>query len=132
MSKHISEFAPEEANRTVSASGLHQQPRQRLAERLVALAPLAREPLMTERERQALNSSRSTPTANESNALVPLRPSGLPRAREPVSLSPVGVSSPRLDTKDELDGETGYGLTGFLVGLAVATATGIVLYALLD
>lgn len=122
MSKHTSGLTPGRADRTASSSGLHQRPRPRLAERLVALAPLARAPLTMESERQA---------ANEPNALVPLRPSALPQASEPATLAPVSVSSHRSETEDEFYGISGYGLTGFLAGLAVATATGIVLYAVL-
>lgn len=136
MSKQVSDLKEAKANRS---SGPHQQRKPRLAERLVALAPLARAPLVAEREHpepddglsRLSHVSRPASSSYQANALVPLQPSQLPLVREPARLSPVSVSPPRFETEHELQKEPGRDLTGFLVGLTIATAIGVVLYLLL-
>lgn len=138
MSKFVSELNEARANSAITSSTPHRQHRQRLAERLVTLAPLARAPLVAETERGEPDDglSRLSLAARsrvfEPKALVPLEPSALPRAGEPARLSLVGISPPQLDLlEEELRAEMRRRLMGFLIGLATAAAIGIGLYAAL-
>ena len=130
MTNRIPDLKQVRASRGGSSSAPQQQPRPRLAERLVELAPLARAPLVTEDERPAPDDglSRLSRPSYQPNALVPLRPAPVPRVREPDRLSPVGIASARPEPAEE---GTKRDFTGFLIGLAIATAAGVALYALL-
>lgn len=132
MTNRIPDLKQVRASRAASASAPHQSQRPRLAERLATLAPLARAPLVAESERldpdDGLSRLSHVSRSYQPNALVPLQPSPLPRAREPDRLLPVGVSPPAVPA-DEAGARQD--LTGFLIGLAIATIAGLTLYILL-
>lgn len=133
MTNRIPDLEQVRANRIAKSSTTQQPPRPRLAERLVTLAPLARAPLAAESERlepdDGLSRLSHVSRSTQPTALVPLQPPQLPRAKEPDRLRPIGVLPPRPEPDD--DAGAGQDLTGFLVGLGIATAAGLVLYALL-
>ncbi len=146
MSKYISDLNEAKAARAAKSAQVSKPAphRQRLAERLVELAPLAKAPLALESEADDADglsrltrdplTGRHIPSASagQPTALVPLEPASLPKLREPVRLSPVGVTSPvRYGYDDEFPTEVRQRVTGFLVGLAIASAIGLGLYAVL-
>ncbi|MCL4768466.1 MAG: hypothetical protein KJZ80_19795 [Hyphomicrobiaceae bacterium] len=150
MSKRISdlnETIASRARRTVPSRQPDRQ-RPRLAERLVALAPLARAPLVPESDAAGsdapaagLSRLADTPRfqhrappralAPARNALVPRSSSVLRPARISTPLSRVGEQSTDFAAGPVLPASYGRGTAAFLVGLSVAAAIGIALYAVL-
>lgn len=133
MSKFVSELSKARAPSTAHLSNLHHQPRPRLAERLAALAPLARAPLVADVDRDELDGLSRLPHATRvraypPNALVPTEPPPLPPADEPPLLYPVGTTPLHLDFDDDADAGSWAEWVSFFVGLLVSLAIGIALY----
>ena len=145
MSNHISDLNEAKVARAARSARSNQSTptRPRLAERLVELAPLARAPLVTEDEMEVKDGlsrlSRDPVTGHhftssstgQGNALIPLQSEALPSAQESVRLSPVGITWPARHWAEEFTPDARQHVTGFLVGLAIASAIGIGLYAVL-
>jgi len=146
MSKRISDLNEVKASRAKYLSQRNQPDpqRPRLAERLVALAPLARAPLLLEDDTDPHEAGLSrladthrfrqqtpAPSTQTRNALVPRSAASLPRAQDPVRLSRVGEAPGQFNFGNELSVRDGQGIAGFLVGLSIATAIGIALYVYL-
>lgn len=143
MSKRVSDLNEVKAQRARNSGQSPEPQRPRLAERLVALAPLARAPLVAEPEPEAGELSRlsdarrfghrdAVSSNSSGNALVLQRPAALPRLQETARLSRVG-DFPPLDVHLDRDPTTPDSATvvSFLVGLSIASAIGLALYALL-
>lgn len=136
MSKFVSELSKAKAPFATHPSTLQHQPRPRLAERLAALAPLARAPLIADVDRDEPDGLSRLPHTTRSrsyqpNALVPLEPPQLPLTSEPPMLSPVGVAPLHLDFDDDAGAELRLKWLGFFVGLAISAAIGVGLYVAL-
>ncbi|HEX5600258.1 MAG TPA: hypothetical protein VFX46_06470 [Hyphomicrobiaceae bacterium] len=136
MSKFVSELSKAKAPFATHPSTLQHQPRPRLAERLAALAPLARAPLIADVDRDEPDGLSRLPHTTRSrsyqpNALVPLEPPQLPLTSEPPMLSPVGVAPLHLDFDDDARAELRLKWLGFFVGLAISAAIGVGLYVAL-
>jgi hypothetical protein len=145
MSKHISDL--NEAKVARASRSIRSNPsaaaRPRLAERLVELAPLARAPLVAESVAEDSDGLSRLPrdpvtghhitssSTGQANALVPLQAPPLPKGREPARLSPVGITPPAQYWADEFATDVRRHIGGFLIGLAIASAMGIGLYAVL-
>jgi len=144
MSKRISDLHVAKASRVRNFAQRSQTDpqRPRLAERLVALAPLARAPLVPESVSdpqepglsRLADSHRFRPQAaipgpvHSRNALVPRSATPLPQIQEPVRLSRVSDAPLGHTGHSARDGQ---GVAGFLIGLSMATAIGVALYAYL-
>lgn len=136
MSKFVSELSKAKAPFATHPSTLQHQPRPRLAERIAALAPLARAPLVADVDRDEPDGLSRLPHTTRSrsyqpNALVPLEPPQLPLTSEPPMLSPVGVAPLHLDFDDGVRAELRLKWLGFFVGLAISAAIGVGLYVAL-
>lgn len=148
MSKIVSDLNEAKATRAAKAAQIDQREAQRprLAERLVQLAPLARAPLVAEDDTEThgdglsrladgsrFGQQTASPASTQSgNALVPSWASQLPKSEEPVRLSRVGSSAPLpLESLDEHTSRRGQHVLGFTIGVAIAAAIGIGLYAYL-
>lgn len=148
MSKRISDLNEAIANRArrSAQSGQTDRQRPRLAERLVALAPLARAPLVPDADAAdapAAGLSRladaprfrhrasSRAQALGNNALVPRSGSPLP-ARASTPLSRVAGQATVFADPDTVPPSNPRRATvGFLAGLSIAAAIGVALYAFL-
>ena len=143
MSKRISDLNEAKASRAklVARPSTSDSDRPRLAERIVALAPLARAPLVPENDAEApeggllrLDSHRFgyTASSHSLNALVPRPAAPVQRAPNPARLSRAGGGLlVAVDSDEQGQPRSGAGLSGFLFGLSIAGAIGIALYAYL-
>lgn len=145
MSKLVSDLNEAKATRAAKTAQIEPRDAQRprLAERLVQLAPLARAPLVPEDDLEEPGDglSRLTDesrfrqqraTTASGNALVPSRASQLVKSHEPVRLSRVGASTPvPYGPVDEFPQRREQSMLGFAIGVAIAAAIGIGLYAFL-
>lgn len=145
MSKRISDLNEVKASRAKTFAQRNQPDpqRPRLAERLVALAPLARAPLVPETDADPHEAGLSRladahrfrqqtlipSSAHTRNALVPRSTTMVPRAQDPIRLSRVGDVPPaHFDFQSGLAVRDGQAIAGFVIGLSIATAIGIALY----
>lgn len=125
-----------------------EHPKRRLAQRLLELAPLARVPpaleeseadgrggevlsrLSVHARRHSADTKVSSPSSR--GALVRVGPESLPASSTPIPLSRVADPSARASVAGAAGGAVADRWTlGFLLGLSLATAIGIGLYAVL-